>query len=110
MTLIEIKNMLSSTGLPIAYYQYPVGQAPQLPYLVYYYPQSVNFGADNKVYQKANQLNIELYSKQKSFELEERIENVLDEFEIFYNKIESYIESEEMYEVLYESEVIINGE
>ena len=38
-------------------------------------------------------------------ELEEQVEAVLDAYELFYEKTETYIESEQLYEVLYEMEV-----
>ena len=62
--------------------------------------------ADNKVWQKINQLNIELYTDEKSPETEETIEEILDSYEIPYEKSESWIESEKMYEVLYQTEIL----
>ena len=38
-------------------------------------------------------------------ELEEQVEAVLDAHGLFYEKTETYIESEKLYEVLYEMEV-----
>lgn len=109
MTKTEIANMLKSLKLPIAYYQFPNGEAPQLPYIVYYYPYSDNFSADNSVYQRADELNVELYTENKNFTLEEAIESLLDENGFFWQKSESYIESERMYQISYEMETIING-
>ena len=63
------------------------------------------FGADGKVYFKAKQLDLELYTDKKMPELEEQVEAVLDAYELFYEKTETYIESEKLYEVLYEMEV-----
>ena len=62
--------------------------------------------ADNRVWQKINQLNIELYTDEKSPETEERIEDILDSYEIPYEKTEVWIESEKMYEVLYQTEIL----
>lgn len=110
MTFLEVKNMIESIGLPFVYYQFPINQAPSLPYVIYYYPNSDNFGADNYVYQKIQTLNIEVYTKDKDFAIEKQVEDVLDEHLIFWNKSESYITSENMYEVIYEMEVLIDGE
>lgn len=65
--------------------------------------------ADNKVWQKINQLNIELYTDEKSPETEEKIEDILSSHEIPYEKSEYWIESEKMYEVLYQTEIIYGG-
>lgn len=61
--------------------------------------------ADGKVYYKKNRVNIELYTKKKDIFSEQRVEKILDENNIFYNKSEVWIESEKMYEVLYKLEM-----
>lgn len=109
MTFREVAEMIESIGLPYAYYQFFENEVPSLPYIIYYYPTSDNFEADDKVYQHITNMNLELYSKNKNFELEQQVEAVLDEFNIVWNKTETYIDTEHMYEVLYESEVVINA-
>ena len=74
-------------------------------FLVFLYPNSDNFAADGMVYFKVNRLNIELYTDLKDVELEETVEAVLDKHGIFYEKSEVWIESENLYEVLYQMEV-----
>ena len=56
-------------------------------------------------------MHIELYTDAKDPDLEQRVEAVLDERGIFYDKAEVWIESESLYEVLYsfEMEVHHNG-
>ena len=72
---------------------------------MFLYPKAVNFAADGITYFKRSQLDIELYTDLKQPELEETIEAVLLEHGIFYGKSEVWIESERLYEVLYEMEV-----
>lgn len=110
MTPIEIKELIQSIGLPCTYYSYPVKEAPPLPYVIWYFPNSSNFSADDRVYQRIDALNIELYTKNKEFELEARVEAVLDAACMNWDKIETYIDDEHMYQVLYQLEVYINGE
>ena len=57
------------------------------------------------MYHSFKQLDIELYTDEKSPETEERVEEFLRQHHIFYNKSEVWIESERLYEVLYETEV-----
>lgn len=113
MNYREIVNMLAEMcgryNTPFVYYSFPENQAPPLPYIVYYYPGTQNFAADNKVYKVNQTLNIELYTQNKDFRLEEAIEDVLEKYGIVWDKTETYINSEHMFEVLYELEVIING-
>lgn len=110
MTFREIAEMIEAIGLPFAYYSFPEGAAPLLPYIVYYYPGTENFPADNKVFQVIQTLNIELYTKTKDFSQEAAVEAVLDACGLVWDKTETYINDEHMYEVLYEMEVIIHGE
>lgn len=91
--------------LPFAYDHFAEGQSPEPPFVVFLYPESRNFAADGIAYYKKKKLHIELYTDYKSVELEERIETVLERHGIFYGKSEVWIESERLYEVLYEMEV-----
>lgn len=108
MTKEEITEMIASIGLPYAYYSFPEKEAPELPYVIYNYPNSDNFGADNRVYARIDALDIELYTANKSPEREAQVESVLNGAGLFWNKTETYINTEHMYEVLYEMEVLIN--
>lgn len=110
MKATEVKAMIESMGLPCTYYSYPVGKAPSLPFIVWYFPNSSNFSADDEVYANIEALNIELYTENKDFNTEKVVEDVLDANNEFWEKSESYINDEHMYEVLYELEVLINGE
>lgn len=104
MTQDELYNLLKSTGLPVAYHHFK--NPPNLPYIVYLFTYSNNYGADNKVYSKINNYQVELYSDKKDLESEKLIEELFDENGIFYEKSETYIESEDLYQVLYEIQVI----
>ena len=108
MTYQEIISILSEIDLPYAYDHFAEGESPAPPFMVFLFPRSNNFGADNKVYQKINVLHIELYTDKKSPDIETQVEAVLDKYELFYEKTEVWIASERLYEVLYEMEVIQN--
>lgn len=96
-----MKEILKRIGLPFTYHHFAEGKSPNPPFLIYLMPASDNFSADGRVYFKANEVHIEVYTDYKSPDIEERIEVVLDEYGIFYNKRETYIESEKLYEVMY---------
>ena len=105
MTHAEVMKMMEEMKLPFAYDHFVEGESPDPPFVVFLYPGSDNFAADGKVYFKVNRLNIELYTDLKDVELEEQVEAVLDGHGIFYGKSEVWIESENLYEVLYQMEV-----
>lgn len=97
----ELLKILKETEIPFAYDHFAEGESPQPPFICYLLPGSNNFAADGKVYFKANEVHIELYTDFKDLMVEQKLEAVLDEHGIFYNKSETWIESERLYEVLY---------
>lgn len=105
MTHSDVIKMIEETGLPNAYHHFAEGEAPDPPYVVYLYPSANNFSADGVVYHSGNNLDIELYTDLKDIKLEKEVETVLKKHGIFFTKSEIWIESEKLYEVLYEMEV-----
>lgn len=105
MTYERVMAMMGELQLPCAYDHFVEGESPEPPFVVFLYPGSNNFAADGRVYFKVNRVNIELYTDLKNVELEEQVEAVLDGHGIFYEKSEVWIESENLYEVLYQMEV-----
>ena len=111
MTIENIVEMLQEMNIPFAYDHFAEGESPDPPFICYLIPGSDNFAADGKVYFKMNEVRIELYTDFKDLDLESRVEGVLDGHEIFYNKSETWIQSEKLYEVMYsfEMEGLNNG-
>ena len=105
MTYEEINDMMAEMGLPFAYHHFAEGESPEPPFICYLLPGSNNFSADGKVYYKINEVHIELYTDLKDLAVEQQLEDVLDEHGIFYNKSETWIESEKLYEVFYTFEM-----
>lgn len=105
MTKAEVVGMLEEIGLPFAYDHFAEGEAVNPPFLIYLYPRANNFAADGVAYYKIDRLQLELYTDKKDIGLEDKVEAVLDRYGFFYSKSETWISSEKMYEVLYETEV-----
>ena len=105
MTLEELAGMLEKTGFPFTYDHFAEGESPDPPFICFLFPGSENFAADNVVYMEFSNLSIELYTDEKDPELEDRVEAVLNDHELFWNKSEVWIESEKLYEVLYQMTV-----
>ena len=87
----KLLSILDSIGIPYAYDHFAEGESPEPPFLCYLLPGSDNFSADGKVYHKISEVRLELYT----------VEDTLDAAGLFYNKTETWIDSEKLYEVLY---------
>ena len=110
MTYKQGASMISSTGLPYAYYQFPEGTAQACPFICFYFTRSNDLAADDTNYQKIRQLAVELYTDSKDFSTEETVENVLNSNGLFYTREETYIDTERMYMVTYLTEIVITEE
>lgn len=111
MTIENLVEMLQELKIPFAYDHFAEGESPEPPFICYLIPGSDNFAADGRVYFKLNEVRIEMYTDFKDISLESRVEDVLDGREIFYNKSETWSQSEKLYEVMYsfEMEGLNNG-
>ncbi|MFB8328080.1 hypothetical protein ACWGJ1_10600 [Bacillus wiedmannii] len=107
MTLGELTKILEATGYPVVYSHFTATPAnPAPPYICYLVDESANLMADNKVYHKINDLNIELYTTKKDLVAEAKLEKVLDDHEIPYDSYGTFIESEKMYQKIYETRLM----
>lgn len=97
----KLLSVLNSIGIPYAYDHFAEGEFPEPPVLCYLLPGSDNFSADGKVYHKISEVRLELYTDYKDLASERKVEDALDAAGIFYNKTETWIDSEKLYEVLY---------
>lgn len=96
----KIFSMLKKLSIPVAYQSFKKEQT--LPFVVFVQTGSDNFGADNGVYVSDNSYNIELYTEDKDFGLENKLEEILNANEIYWNKSgDIRIEEEKMTEVIY---------
>ena len=101
----KLLEIIKAMDIPFAYDHFAEGEAVDPPFICYLLPDSDNFAADGKVYFKANEVHIELYTDTKDLSVEQQVEAVLDEHGIYYDRSEVWIESEKLYEVLYTFEM-----
>lgn len=102
--------MVASIGLPYAYNEFPDGTKQEPPFVCFFFPESDDVFADNQNYVGINRLYIELYMDQKGFDFAQvaAVESILASNNLTYHKVEEYIGSEQMFQITYETEVIIN--
>ena len=100
--MIALLNTL--TDIPSFYGQAPVGTV--LPFLTIHTEQPDNFAADNGVYCEKWNFRIDLYSVAKDLTHEAAIKKLLNDNGIYWTKTEEYIDSENVWEVEFEFEVL----
>lgn len=109
MTLSEFKKILDTTGYPVAYSHFTAtigNPVPKPPFICYLVTGSPNMIADSKVHFKINDVNIELYTAKKDLVAEAKLEKLLDDNEIPYESSEIYIDSEKLFQKIYETRLI----
>lgn len=104
MTLVELKQLLDATGLPVAYSHFKKPESP--PFIAYREVDSENFKADNRVFHKVRNVDIELYTSRKDPSIEIILEQLLDANDIPYDTTEIYIDDEKLFLKTYEVRLI----
>jgi hypothetical protein len=109
MTLVELKLLLEQTGFPVTYSHFTHSEnnpVPDPPYICYLEAYSSNFNADDKVYKELPNVQVELYTKIKNLAAEANLKAILDSNEIPYETSETFIESEQLFQKIYEVRLI----
>ena len=118
MTLQAVADMISeikpdgTNSIPFAYRAFdedPDNPAPAPPFICYLYTGNVPEPADNKNYINIQELAIELYTDNKNFALESKVEAVLNSHDMVYGKEEAWLDDEKMQMTTYTMEVQIDG-
>lgn len=109
MTRQEVYSMINNIGLPCAYYQFPDDTPQTPPFICWFFSDNTDVMADNENYVDKEVLNVELYTKLREYDIEKAVEAALKAGGFSYAKEASYIDTEKIWQVSYESEVIING-
>lgn len=111
MTYKEVKTLIqtlaNSLSVPFAYYHFEQKTSP--PFLIFKYDDSDDLYADDVNYQKIRPLTIVFCTDEKDFAKEETIESFFTNNGMSYSKSESYIDDSEMWQINYDTEVLING-
>lgn len=105
----EVYSMVQSIGLPCEYYEFPENTKQSPPFVVWIFGTNNDVMADDENYVDKEILAIELYTRYRDFQQEKAVEDILKSNGFSYSKEANYIESEIMWQIAYESEVIING-
>lgn len=101
---MQLSDILGSAGFPVAYREFK--KPPSIPYIVYFRENDQNISSDKKVHGKFKYYTIELYTDKKDLAAEQLIESALEAIDPDYTTIETYIESEELYQVVYSIKIL----
>ena len=102
MDLNEVYDMIQRTGYPVAYDHFD--SAPPMPYILYRVTGTRNFSADNGVFFRADSIDVELYTKKKDPTAEKKLEMALNGL-CWESTGTTYIDTEKLYQTIYEIEV-----
>lgn len=109
MKLIDLKEILEATGLPVAYSHFQESDTtplPGLPFICYLTRFSPNFSADDQTFYPVSHVQVELYTHKKDETAEAILENLLNENHLPFTTTESFIESENFYQKIYEMRLL----
>ena len=104
MTYVDLINELKDLGLPVTYGSFKTSPTP--PFITVQFAYDGDFIADNQNYQDIGNYQIELYTTVKHPPTEQLVQNKLKELRLPYNKVETFLDSEDLYQVIYEFQII----
>ena len=104
MTMQDLDAALQQTGYPVAYRAFKSAQNP--PFVTYLFVSSADLLADNVNYQGIGDYHVELYTTNKDPTAEAAVEAELNALGLAFSKLETYIETERMLQILYTVRII----
>jgi hypothetical protein len=105
MQLKELKSILESTGMPVAFNHFDNQETTPPPYIVYFTPECQEVYADGIVVFQVTTIEILLYTAIKDLEAEQSLERTLNKCGLAYEKSQAWIDQDRLYETLYETEL-----
>lgn len=109
MTQAELFQVLKTLGMPVAYGEFkdtPENPAPSPPFITYQFAYDGDLKADNHNYVDIGFYQIELYTTKKDLAKEKLVQDKLKELRLPYSKMEQRLESENLFQVVYEIQLI----
>ena len=97
MTIKQMREILE--GVPgfenkVTYYQWPINEAPSLPYVCFFEQQAYTFPADNVAYYSRPRISVELYTKDRDLATEALFEQAFTAAGLYYTKETEYLDDE----------------
>lgn len=90
----EVMKAVTSVGIPCAHMAWLEGQAPPLPFAVFYIDETDGLFADNRIHTPVINWIVELYQRQASEALETAIEESIQDSFGGFRKTEAWVDEE----------------
>lgn len=97
ITISEMKTLLEGVNgfaNKVVYYEWPIGEAPSLPFVCYFSNTEDEFAADNINYFAVPNFAVELYSETRDFATEALFETAFKAKDLYYSKDAEYLPDE----------------
>ena len=108
MNQLQFVQLLNTLDIPSVYDHADVGQT--LPFIAIHITQPENFAADNAVYCEKWNVRLDLYTVFKDLASENKIKKLLNDNGIFWERTETYLDTEKCWEVEFEFDIIGNDD
>lgn len=106
MSRKQVAAALKASGIPFAHMAWPVNQAPDLPWCVFYLDEDSRLHADNRRWASYGSWIVELYQKAADSAVEEAVEDAVATAFGDYSKSETWVDSEDCLMTSYRFTVI----
>src|SRR5690554_5468989 len=104
MTYLDMINEMEALGFPCTYGSFK--SSPPIPFTVIQFAYSNDMMADNQNYKEVGNYQLEYYNSIKFPPDEMKIENRLKELRLPYTKTEVFLDSENLYQIVYEIQLM----
>jgi hypothetical protein len=104
MTQAELLQALKSIGYPVTYGSFKSPVVP--PFITYQFAYSSDMIADNHNYVDIGNFQVELYTDKKDLAAEKKVQDKLKELGLPYRKFETFLDTENLYQILYEIQIL----
>lgn len=104
MTYLDIIDEMEALGFPCTYRSFK--SSPPIPFMAVNFAYSNDIMADNHNYKDVGNYQLEYYNSIKYPPDEMKIEDRLKELRLPYTKTEAFLDSEDLYQIVYEIQLI----
>jgi len=104
MTIPQMKTLLESVNgfdKKVVYYEWPINEAPALPFVCFFSASETAFAADNINYYSVPRFAVELYTKTRDLTTEALFESKFRENDIYFTKGTEYLNDERCWVTVY---------
>lgn len=105
----ELESVFADSDIIINKYSYETDEEIDLPYLVYDATSGESFGADGISFFKTLIISLAVIDESPNFFMQRKVEEVLDNNTVFFDKSISFDDNSRLYTVIYTFSVVDNA-